>query len=327
MVSVGIIGLGPHWDTRYRPALEAMHRRIRIRAVYDAVSLRAHQVAREMGGTVYHGMLSLVRAPDVQAVLLLDAAWHGNPGLNLICSSKKPVYIVGDLCGDIPALNELHRSSQAEGITLMPELGRRYTPASARLKELIATRIGAPRQIRITAHRSGAQSEPSVLELVDLFDWCRYIARTPPIAIRSEPLGGSSAANSADRVLTIEFGQGRAGGPPVVAIICLHCAADETGSAHEAPHPRLEVQCDRGRAIITSTVEITWLPESGESIVESLATERSEVEVMLDQFTRRVVGGLIPVADIGDICRGMELAQAAAQSWSTRQTLRLNGHA
>jgi hypothetical protein len=46
---------------------------------------------------------------------------------------------------------------------------------------------------------------------------------------------------------------------------------------------------------------------------------------MLDHFCRRVVGGLIPVPDIGDICRGLEVVRAARQSLEMRQSVPING--
>jgi len=44
-----------------------------------------------------------------------------------------------------------------------------------------------------------------------------------------------------------------------------------------------------------------------EGTTESLTADRSEVEVMIDHFCRRLAGGLIPVADISDVCRCLRL--------------------
>jgi hypothetical protein len=60
---------------------------------------------------------------------------------------------------------------------------------------------------------------------------------------------------------------------------------------------------------------------------ESLLSERSDVEVMLDHFCRRVVGGLIPVADLGDVRRCYRLARAASESMQTGSPVHLNGQA
>ena len=48
MLNIGVIGLGPDWETRHRPALARLARRIRIAAVYDAVTPRAERVADEL---------------------------------------------------------------------------------------------------------------------------------------------------------------------------------------------------------------------------------------------------------------------------------------
>jgi hypothetical protein len=55
---------------------------------------------------------------------------------------------------------------------------------------------------------------------------------------------------------------------------------------------------------------VTW-ESSKEKARESLISDRPAVEVMLDHFTRRVVGGLIPVPTLEDLCRAFQLAETA----------------
>ena len=50
---------------------------------------------------------------------------------------------------------------------------------------------------------------------------------------------------------------------------------------------------------------------------ESLAAERSEIEVMLDHFSRRVVGGLVPVPTLEDVRRAQFIAERARQCLAT----------
>ena len=47
---------------------------------------------------------------------------------------------------------------------------------------------------------------------------------------------------------------------------------------------------------------------------------------MIDHFCRRLVGGLIPVADISDVCRGLRLVHATrAKPGDLVLPIRLNG--
>jgi hypothetical protein len=71
--------------------------------------------------------------------------------------------------------------------------------------------------------------------------------------------------------------------------------------------------CQRGTATLESGTQIVW-QDGDKSVCETLTSERTETEVMLDLFCRRVVGGLIPVADISDVLRGARLLEAARHS-------------
>ena len=62
-----------------------------------------------------------------------------------------------------------------------------------------------------------------------------------------------------------------------------------------------------------------------EGKTESLTADRTEVEVMIDHFCRRLAGGLIPVADISDVCRCLRLVHAAKESHAKRSPVQLNG--
>lgn len=76
--------------------------------------------------------------------------------------------------------------------------------------------------------------------------------------------------------------------------------------------PELKLRCENGSAELKSTTELSWQSDSAESIRETLTVDRSEEEIMLDIFCRRVVGGLIPVADLNDIVRPIQLLRDCA---------------
>ena len=352
MVNVGIIGLGSVWETRYRPALEKLRQRVCVSAVYDPVANRAEQVAAECGATAVKGLLALLERADIQAILLLGTAWQGQVPLRFVSARRMPVLIAGNLGDDLQALEAVHQAALADGLTLMPEFPRRYTPATGRLQELIATHIGRPERIVIDATidssndsatpashsgrdksrgfgKSPGFERPGVCSdlLIGLFDWCRYILQTTPAILQSKRLKDAENDDRLDHSITIEFHRPRSGGNCPVAELRIH-EAEPGGraapSAAEMPTQRVEVVCERGKAILDAPAEISWATDAG-LVTESLAAERSAVEVMLDHYLRRVVGGLIPVADISDVCQGIRLVQAAQRSLQTGQRIELNG--
>lgn len=352
MVNVGILGLGPAWQTRYRSALEELRERIRLRAVYDPVFNLAEQAALDDHASAVPGILALLEQPDVQAILVLDTAWYGQQVLELLCRCDKPIYLAGYLGEDVAGLRRCHEQAVARGLTLMPEFSRRYTPATGRLQELTATELGPPHHLAIEAHGprldhvdmfSGGSSARELL--VGLFDWCRYILRTPPVSLQARFPECESDADGSRCSLVVEFGPQRSGGAPPRAELQLSnrgadrttiaesrpadCSpADRPEEASETSEPPVcyEIRCERGTASIRSPVEISWTTGS-EVRTESLKSERSETEVMLDHFCRRVVGGLIPVADLADRCRSLLLTQAAEESLRTGRKVWLNGQA
>ena len=76
-VKIGILGLGPRWESCYRPSLERLSERIRVCAVFDWVPMKARLAARKINAAPMEGVLSLVSRQDVRGVLLLEAGWLG----------------------------------------------------------------------------------------------------------------------------------------------------------------------------------------------------------------------------------------------------------
>jgi predicted dehydrogenase len=299
--------------------------------VYDHVASRAQLVAQEFAAEQVLGISALVSRPDVRAVLLLDSAWQGTEPFRLVLSRKKSVYVAGTLGHDVETIAKRHLVGLSEGLTLMPEFSRRYTPATSRLQELLATQLGPPRQIRIktplpdpkcTSAIPG-QSNPKDF-LVGLVDWSRHIIRLPPSSVEMVVPDADRADSHIEKILRIEFNKPRAGGEaPVAEIVILRTEEPRTDQAIEAPKPQCEILCIRGRARFTDPLQLAW-SSGGEERTESLASDRSEVEVMLDHFCRRVVGGLIPVADLADICGHLRLIESAERSLSVGRPVRVS---
>ena len=78
-------------------------------------------------------------------------------------------------------------------------------------------------------------------------------------------------------------------------------------------HPRLLLTVE-GVAEIRSASEVAW--RSGDRPMESekLTSDRSEHDIMLDLFCRRVAGGLIPVPDFFDVSHALRMIEQAVSN-------------
>jgi hypothetical protein len=200
----------------------------------------------------------------------------------------------------------------------------------------MATRLGRPRRIRVEADFPEVHetvvipgTETEVDFLVGLIDWCHYLVGTSPHSIHSVPISEVARelrdAVAAERSLNIDFRSSASDGEP--ASVCISLRKNLLRPAHTngaPPRPRYEVHCARGRAVVEGFSNITWEVDA-ECHVESLAAERPDVEVMLDHFCRRVVGGLIPVPKIDDVYHALGVVHAANESHRQGCPIQLNG--
>lgn len=308
-IRVGLIGVGPNWESRYRPALEKLKHRISVRAVFDHVFSRAESVAKSLNVLPVGGVLSLVARADIDAVLVLDAGWHGTALLDRVCSKGKPVYLSQHPADSLLSSEQLHSIAVLSGTTVMPEFEWRYQPSSSRLQELLASRLGRPTEVSLSISSrfpSDSQASNFVLEMLD---WCRYLARTSPETLSAETDEVRGTGN-----LTVQFCRPKSGDDPLRAHLdFLNLNAEETDAGVAC-----RVSAPSGNASFGSSDSIDWKTDE-ESSSETLSQDRTAVEVMLDHFCRRVAGGLIPVPDLGDVCTALRLFEAIEQGLQLRR--------
>ena len=335
MLNVGLIGLGPEWEHRYRPALAKLGRRLAVRSVHASIAALAEQAAAELGCDVAPGLLSLMERDDVRALLVLDTAWYGTVPAQFACQVGKPAFLASRLAHRLDEADQLLRQAAQTGVTLMPDFGHRYTPATSRLRELIATRLGRPLNliIDIAAACHPEMSDTGAIDagamelavsddardvLAVAVDWSTNLVGSLPVTVRA-----ARNASLGDRLeLTVEFRRPSTGGDAPTALIRLAAkipAARSNGS-DVSISLRASVECVYGMALLEGPQNVTWHLHAGnlakgdlagERFVESLASDRPDVEVMLDHFSRRVVGGLIPVPTLDDLCRVFQLVDTA----------------
>ncbi len=321
MLKVGIIGFGPAWETRYYPALRRLRDRIQPCAIYDAVQTRAETLAAELGAQRVDGMYALIARRDIEAVLLFDSSWHAQIPLHFACQQRKPIFVAGSLGDNLPQIEVLSHCAAEFGIDMMPELSRRYTPATLRFRELVATSLGRVRRLRLELTLPTAPQSPQVpgqsneLDLlVGLVDWCRCVIGLPPQSISSrivQPIPSQRGKVTRIREIDLIFTRSATDGELGRAEIRLRIPGKELSPSESDMTLHCQADCAQGHATLTGSDQLQWR-KGTEIRHESLSTERSEVELMLDHFSRRVQGGLIPIPNLEDVCQSLAWVQAVS---------------
>jgi hypothetical protein len=295
MLEIGLIGLGPEWEEQYRPALGGLRQRLRVTAVYDFVASRGAQVAAEIGAAHVTGMRALLERADVAAVLILDTAWTGLWPVRFAVEYRKPAFIarVGE---HLPAeLEERHAAAQEAGVLLVPELRHRATPATMRLRELTATRLGPVESLEVEVETGDAALQSAWIAALD---WSSFVAQSAPLEVT--PVAGQPTG------VSVRFKRATTGGTQVEARIRVR----QSASGAEQPGLTARVTCAAGSADVLEPHVLCWRTEENE-VRESLGSDRPGIEVLLGHFARRIVGGLVPVPDLGDVCRVLRLIPSA----------------
>lgn len=285
-VTLGVVGSAALWEDSYREVIRRQAKPVVLRGVYHPVPALADQAARDWQGWVAPSLTNLFERPEIDGVLVFDTAWQGWYALELAVRFRKPTLITGPWGDDIARLERIHLAAREAGVLLMAAFPRRHCPATNRLRELMATKLGPPKSL--TADIPSA--DQTQVQLIDWIDWCSSILGRQPTGIAAS----QATETPGVRVLELRFSSSE-----LSAEIRFRSAAGES----------LRIDCRNGSAVITGDQEIAWTVDSQETR-ETLTTDRASTEIILDQFCRRVVGGLVPVSDLGDVLRSMRLAQS-----------------
>jgi len=322
---VGIVGLGSHWDTRYLPALRSLADRYEVRGVCEQVAHLAERAAKELGAVPVDGYRALASRDDIDAVLYLSDQWYGATPILAACDFGKAVYSAISFPVDAAEARLLRDRVERAGIAFMAELPRRYAPATLRLKELIATRLGRPRMLfchrRVPLSTAPAVAPPrdresEARDLMELVDWCRYVAGTEPtsvVAVRHAEVPGCETDDY--QMMSLDFStSGRPGDGVLAQVSCGYYMPRQWEEAVGfRPPPALQVVCENGIAFIDLPANLVWFDSVGRH-QESLESERPVGEYMLVQFHRKVTSLVRAVSGLDDSLRAMQVVQAAAES-------------
>lgn len=331
---VGIVGLGNQWDSRYLPALRSLADRFEVRGICDQVAHLAQRAATELGAAAVDGYRSLASRDDIDAILYLADQWYGATPILAACDFGKAVYSAISFPFDDDEVQLLRQRVEESGIAFMAELPRRHSPATIRLKELIATRLGPPRMLfchrRVPLSGAAAPTPPrdrasEARDLMELVDWCRYAAGTEPtsvVAVRHAEKPGAEIDDY--QMMSLDFSQtGRPGDGAIAQISCGYYMPRQWEEAVGfRPPPALQVVCENGIAFIDLPANLVWFDTAGRH-QESLESERPLGECMLLQFHRKVTSLVRPVSGLDDALAAMHIVQAAATSQAEGRRVRL----
>jgi predicted dehydrogenase len=323
---VGLIGLGSNWESRHRPALRALSDRFEVCAVCDQVALRAEQAAREWNAAACDGFRALTQRPDIDAVLMLAPQWYGYLPISAACEAGKAVYCANSLTLERDQALQMKQRVDEAGIAFMSEFPRRHSPATLRLKELIATRLGKPRLLfchaRVPAEtqhgRPGCNPTPAN-HLMELVDWCRYVVGTEPTSVVGVRHAAVDGVEEDDyQMMSLDFSD-RDKGPGTGVTAQISCgrympAAWQEATAFRTP-AALQVACENGIAFIDLPSTLVWFDNAGRH-QESLDSERPVGELLLGQFHRAVTSLVRNSAGLEDTYRALSVVIESRRSFA-----------
>lgn len=321
---VGIVGVGESWEHRYRPALRALADRFQVRAVYADVAAKARQVAADFDAEPMHGFRAMAERHDVDALLLLAPSWCGPLPILAACDHAKAVYCTPSLAVDGDWAEEIKQRVEESGIAFAAEFSQRQSPATLRLKELIATQLGRPMMLfchaRRTAEertlgldRNGTRHDPMTADLMELVDWCSFIIGGPPKSVWGVEHWTDAGVRDY-QMMSLEFA---AEGEQPAAMAQISSGRYLRASWPEAiafrPPAQLQVCCERGIAFVDLPASLVWFDEAGRHR-ESLEQDRPVGEQLLTQFFRSVTSLVRRTQDLEDAFRALRIVAAARES-------------
>jgi predicted dehydrogenase len=308
--------------------------RFEVKAVYSSVATLAQQMAREFNANAEDSFRSLIQRQDVDAVFMLESDWYGLSPIQAACEFGKAVYCGSGVQIEPDSAVKLRQQVEAAGIAFMMELPRRFAPATLRLKELMATRLGKPRLLfchrrlpmEAQDHRLGKQAaQRSQQELIELLDWCRYLVGREPTWVQGIRHPSRIDPTTPDyQILSLGFGDPEKDTDSVLAQIS--CGAYMPSGWSEAiayrPPAAVQVCCEKGIAFIDLPSTLIWFDEAGRH-QEVLDTELSVGQQLFIQFHRAVTSLVRKMGDLDDTYRALSILGAAQKSMTSshRQAL------
>jgi predicted dehydrogenase len=300
---VGVIGLGRRWRKRYRPALRALHDRFRVHALYDQVQQRALLEAQRLHCDAAAGLTELFERDDLDAVMLIDAQWFGLWPLELACRVGKPVFCCTGLDRDDVHADAIYQQVQASQLPVMVEMAPRQAPATARVRELLHTELGAARLVVCESVRPAREPRRQLLGQkpgfasvgIPLVDWCVSLLGAEPLRAQADGVDTLGFAR-----LLLEFPEGRT------------AQLTRWTAPHTRRSLRLRLVAERGSASIVPPGRVEWSGACGRH-THTLRCRQPLGPALLEQFHRAVTERQPPQPSLGDAYRALRWLRAASR--------------
>lgn len=323
-IKVGLIGLGDQWNKKHRPALIALADRFEVTAICCEVAERSKSVADEFGAVPVDGFRAMIERNDIDAVMALAPDWVGP--LPLIAASEAGKAVYSSTALDIAPgqAAEIRQRIDASGVAFMAEFPRRYSPATIRLKELIATRLGQP-HLLFCHDRMPVEEQSDRLRrgdycplvwkhMMEQVDWCRYIVGADPVSVASSVYDSPGDEQTFYQSVSLEFPTSESGIKPLAQLSLGHYMPQRWSDALAFRRPAsLQICCDNGMGFLDLPNTLTWFGDAGQHN-ESLETDRPVQEQMLAQFHRSITSLIRNQSGLNDAYRAMKVVLAANES-------------
>lgn len=335
---VGVVGLGQAWETRHAPALRALADRFEVRAFCDPVAHRAAEIAHHWPARTCDGFRALAYSNDVDAMLLLSAHWYGALPIFAACDAGKAIYCSAALDLETHEADEVRRRVREAGVAFMAEFPCRLAPATLRLKELMATRLGLPRLLfcnrRFTSRPGNTRSfyTNDMRQLTEMVDWCRDVVGSEATSVvgashSSAPRGAAERHETGPNdylVMTLDFSpRGEVGTGPVAQIACGSYVAPQWHEAAAFRRPAdLQIVCQRGIAFLDLPHTLVWFDEAGQHS-ELLDHDRPVGEQLFMHFHRHVASLVQKTSSLEDAYRALAIVNKAQESYANGRRLEL----
>lgn len=291
MLPIGVIGAGTEWDAVWRPAFAQLSRLV-VASFYDPVAARGERVAEENEWSLLPGARHVLETPKLRGLVVLDAGWLGNWIIEQADRRGLPVF-VSSRESSVEILAGAFEQVMGETL-IQAELRRRYTPATMRVRELTATRLGPVKSLRVEL-LSALPPTPS--QWAEVIDWCRFVVQSAVTRADS---------HDHDSSIGVAFRKHDEGRPMEASIVWM-----STQTPPEYPADFVaELTCRDGAVIVTGSRRVRW-KTGDEEADEELSDDRTSAAVQLDLFSRRIAGGLVPVSTLEDVALAVNSARTA----------------
>jgi len=308
--------------------------RFEVAGIYSSVSAFADSVAREFGATQHDGFRELLRRQDIDAALMLEGDWYGTTPVLAACDYGKAIYCGSEIDFDPQQAAELKREVDQAGIAFVAEFPKRYAPASLRLKELIATRLGEPQLLfchkRLTCEVKHGQRNGRSLaaradrELIELIDWCSFIVGRDIRAVQCTMHRRDQNRDSDYQSLSLDFSpHDRPLGSTLAQISCgTYIPSAWNEAIAFRPPAAVQVCCENGLAFVDLPNSLIWFDDAGRH-QESLESEMAVGQQLLTQFHRAVTSLVRKMGDLEDVYRCLHTLRSARESAAQRRAIEL----